>query len=437
VVSHPPRPTAAPLRVVRLSLDALVPDPANARLHGQVNLDAITASLRRFGQAEPLVVQAGTRRVIAGHGRLAAMQALGWTEADVVELEVEGTDATALGIALNRSASLAEWDDGALARILEQLRAEDALDGVGFTGEDIDALLDELADESPAELEDPGPEDPPEVPVSRPGDLWLLGEHRLLCGDSTAAADVARVMAGERAALCATDPPYLVDYTGDRPNDSGKDWTASYREIDIKDADGFFRAVFTRVLEVLAPKAAIYCWHAHKRSGLIQRVWEDLGIVDHQQVIWVKPCATFGRVYWHFRHEPCVMGWRKGSQPEHDGRHDLDSVWEVDWEGKARVATDHPTSKPVELFRRPMHKHTRPRDVCFEPFSGSGSQLIAGEELGRRVRALEISPAFVDVAVLRWQAATGKAATLEATGETFETVAAGRRAEAASAEPAP
>ena len=229
----------------------------------------------------------------------------------------------------------------------------------------------------------------------------------------------ARATFSGTTALVATDPPYLVNYTGERPNDSGKDWTENYREIDIKDADGFFRSVFTNVLEVIAPKAAIYCWHAHKRSGLIQKVWHELGILDHQQIVWVKPAAVFGRVYWHFRHEPCVMGWRKGSQPEHDGSHEFDSVWEVDWEGKARVATDHPTSKPTELFARPMRKHTRPGDTVFEPFSGSGSQIIAAEALGRRCRGLEISPAFVDVAIKRWQGATEKDAVLEETGETF------------------
>jgi len=150
--------------------------------------------------------------------------------------------------------------------------------------------------------------------------------------------------------------------------------------------------VFTNVLSVLGPHAAVYCWHAHKRSGLIQRVWADLGIVDHQQIIWVKPASVFGRVYWHFRHEPCVMGWRQGQQPEHDGNHEFDSVWEVDWEGRARVQTDHPTSKPIELFARPMRKHTKVGDVVFEPFSGSGSQLIAAERERRRCRALELAP---------------------------------------------
>src|SRR5262249_10884884 len=129
------------------------------------------------------------------------------------------------------------------------------------------------------------------------------------------------------------------------------------------------------------------------------------------------------RVYWHFRHEPCMMGWRKGSKPDHDGNHEFDSVWQVDWDGKARLGgNEHPTSKPPELFARPMREHTRPGYVCFEPFSGSASQILSGEQLGRRVRAIEIEPAFVDVAVRRWENATGKSATLDASGETFDAV---------------
>jgi DNA modification methylase len=135
---------------------------------------------------------------------------------------------------------------------------------------------------------------------------------------------------------------------------------------------------------------------------------------------------VFGRVYWHFRHEPCVMGWRQGDKPEHDGVHDHDSVWEVDWEGKARFSGDHPMTKPVELFVRPIKKHTKPGDVVFEPFCGSGSQTIAAERTGRRCRAIEISPPFVDVAIRRWQKATGQEATLDGDGRTFNEVAAER-----------
>ncbi len=419
--------TPCGLSIRRISLEDLHLDPSNVRTHDDLNLDAISASLTRFGQAEPLVVQASTGRVVGGNGRLTAMRALGWTACDIVELDLDDTQAAALSIALNRTAELAGWDDEGLARMLDQLRSEDALDGVGFDDADIDALLADLDIAESQDLQDPGPPPAPVAPVSRLADIWHLDKHRLLCGDSTAPQDVSRVMNGDLASLVSTDPPYLVDYTGERPNNSGKDWSADYREIDITDADGFFRAVFTNVLSVLAPHAAIYCWHAHKRSGLIQSVWHDLGILDHQQIVWVKPTSVFGRVYWHFRHEPCVMGWRKGSQPEHDGGHDHDSVWEIDWEGAQRiVGNEHPTQKPVEIFARPMRKHTKPGDVVFEPFSGSGSQLIAAEQLGRRCRAMEVSPAFVDVAVRRWQEATGKVAMLEGDGRTFDEVKADR-----------
>jgi DNA modification methylase len=409
-------------------LDDLHQDPGNVRTHGERNMEAIRESLAQFGQVEPLVVQEKTGRVIGGNGRLEAMTQLGWDECEVVRLDLDDQRATALGIALNRTADLAGWDESGLATLLEALREEDALEGVGYTDDDLDELVKQLRDQEEADkdLDDDGPDDPPEVAVAKLGDLWTLGDHLLLCGDSTNLKDVQRVMAGDKAALVATDPPYLVDYTGERPNNSGKDWTDSYREIDIKDADGFFKAVFTNVLEVLGHKAAIYCWHAHKRCGDIQRIWRDLGILDHQQIIWVKPASVFGRVYWHFRHEPCVMGWKQGDKPEHDGVHDFDSVWEVDWEGKARFSGPHPTCKPVELFTRPMKKHTKPGDIVFEPFSGSGTQLIAAERTGRLCRAIEISPPFVDVAILRWQKATGQDATLDGDGRTFTEIEAER-----------
>ena len=141
----------------------------------------------------------------------------------------------------------------------------------------------------------------------------------------------------------------------------------------------------------------------------------------------MKPASVFGRVYWHFRHEPCVMGWKKGDQPEHDGVHEHDSVWEVDFDGKARsTGAEHPTSKPTELFERPIRKHTKPGDIVYEPFSGSGSQLIAAERTGRHCRAMEISPPFVDVAIRRWEKATGRQATLYGDGRTFAEIAAER-----------
>jgi DNA modification methylase len=418
------------LAVRRVPIASLLPDPANARKHGEQNLDAIVASLRRFGQAEPLVVQAKTGRVIAGHGRLLAMRQLGWTECDTVELDVDDLKATALGIALNRTAELAEWDEPVLAKILGELKSIDEIEGVGFSVAEIDDLIAEIdAQAGVRDVNDDGPEPPPVDPVSQAGDLWTLADHRLLCGDSTNAEDVARVMAGEKAALLATDPPYCVNYTGmDRPihdgRPSGKDWSHVYREIDIEDLGVFLNGVFTAVLPHVRDDAGIYIWHAHVQQPTIAATFEQHGLLLHQVCVWIKPVATFGHSYYRWKHEPCAFGWRRGHKPAH-GFGQLDSVWEVDWDGKARVVgNEHPTEKPTKLFEIPIEVHTKAGAVVIEPFSGSGSQIIAAEKLRRRCRAIEIQPAFVDVAIRRWQKATGREAMLN--GKTYRDVAAER-----------
>jgi DNA modification methylase len=428
----PHGPSDAPgLAIRRVALDTLHLDPANAREHGPENMEAIVGSLKRFQQVEPLVVQKSTGRVIGGNGRLVAMKKLGWTECDIVELDIDDLTATALGIGLNRTSDLASWDEPTLAKLLTELKANDALDGVGYSPEDLDTLLAELGDSAgPAEIDDPGPEVPPEEPVTGPGDLWLLGDHRLLSGDSTKPEDVERVMAGEKAILIATDPPYCVDYTGmDRPvhdgKPSGKDWSHVYREVDIKDLGEFLDKVFTAVLPSLAKEAALYVWHAHLQQPVIAETFERHGLNLHQVLVWVKPSATFGHSYYRWRHEPCAFGWRRGYKPKH-GYGTLDTVWEVDWDGKARITTFHPTSKPPRLFEIPMESHTRPGAVVLEPFAGSGSQLIAAERLRRRARAVEISPAFVDGTIRRWEKATGKDAIFDGSGKTFKQVAAER-----------
>lgn len=432
------------LRKVRAS--TLKPSPKNWRVHPKSQRNALQGILAEVGYADALLareLEDGTLELIDGHLRAETTPDM---EVPVLVLDVNEEEANLLLASIDPLAAMAEADAGKLEALLGGLKTESEALAAMF------ADLRSNAEISAATITEDEVPEPLPVAVSQRGDLWVLpmadgGEHRLLCGDSTDHRDVLKVMAGEQAALCATDPPYLVDYTGSRPmkgnKDSGKDWSHVYHEIDIKDADGFFTKLFTNVLQVLAPKAAIYCWHAHRRCGLIQRIWGELGILDHQQVIWVKPTSVFGRVYWHFRHEPCMMGWRKGSQPVHDNDHAFDSVWEIGWEtlaakateagadsaapdaGKSRVSgNEHPTQKPVEIFARPMRKHTRAKDVVFEPFSGSGTQLIAAEQLSRRCRAIEIEPVFVDVAIRRWQKLTGRAVKHFSTGETWDERAA-------------
>lgn len=413
---------------VRVPLSRLQVDPSNPRTHPQENLAAIQGSLARFGQVEPLLVQAGTWRIVGGHGRLLAMQALGWTEADVRLLQIDDLTATALSIALNRTAETAIWDEACLGRLLSELKAADSLAGVGYSEAELDTLLASLRD--PGDVHDEGPEEPPAKPVSRAGDLWTLGEHRLLCGDSTKAEDVARVLGGEKASLLSTDPPYCVEYTGDnRPihdgKRSGKDWSHVYREVDIKDLGEFLDGFLTAALPHVQEDAPVYLWHAHVQQPVVAAVFERHGLLFHQVLVWVKPCAVFGHSYYQWQHEPCAFGWRKGHKPKH-GTAQLSSVWQEGWDGKARFTGDHPTTKPTRLFEIPMEQHTKPGELVLEGFSGSGSQIIAAEKLARRCSALEIQPAFVDVALKRWQTATGKAAKLEETGQSFAAVAAER-----------
>ncbi len=389
---------AKELRPLARPLESLREDPKNARVHGEENVRAIEASLRAHGQRKPIVVKEGY--VLAGNGTLRAARRLGWESLACVEYEGPLVLARAFAIADNRSAEQATWDPEVLALALEEADAQGLLEATAWGREEADELLGQALAEAAGEAEDPGPEEPSLEPVSKPGELYLLGPHRLLCGDATNKEDVARLMEGKKAALCATDPPYVCDYTGVRHEGAGKDWSKLYQEIPSEDAESFFRAVFANVLLATREDAAIYCWHAHKRQALISKVWAELGILDHQQIVWVKPKASNGFSFWPYRHEPCLMGWRKGNKPEHDGEnsHEVTSVWEIDWDGKKGPPRDaeHPTQKPLEIFGIPIRKHTKPGEVVFEPFLGSGSQLVAAAKEGRRCFGLEISPAFCD-----------------------------------------
>jgi hypothetical protein len=260
--------------------------PSNPRVNDKA-VEPVAASLRRFGWQQPIVARP-TGEVIAGNTRLKAATKLGQTTVPVVWFDGTDLDATAYQIADNRTAEYAEWDDSALAKLLQDLRAEDALDGVGYTSSDIDELLREIAAGTPAEnVNDPGPGDPSGAPITTRGELWLLGEHRLLCGDSTSAEDMARLLNGERAALLSTDPPYCVNYTGnDRPihdgKPSGKDWTHVYREVDIADLGVFLDGVFKATLPHLQQGTAVYVWHAHVQQPTIAAVFERHGLLLHR-----------------------------------------------------------------------------------------------------------------------------------------------------------
>jgi DNA modification methylase len=401
--------------------DKAIPYARNARICPESAVAKVAASIQEFGWRQPIVVdQAGV--ILAGHTRLLAARRLGLKQVPVhVASGLTAAQAKAFRLMDNRSNQETSWDLELLPLELEELLAleiDPAL--TGFAAEEIAALL-----ATPSEgLCDPDelPEIP-EEPISKPGDLYLLGAHRLLCGDATNAVDVRRLMAGERAALMATDPPYLVNYDGgNRPQTWAKDGRAISSEEKTRHWDDYvdydssveFYSDFlkTAIAGALADNPAIYQWHASMRVEVVLQSWRAAGLLAHQQLIWYKSRPVLTRQHYLWDFEPMMYGWIRGHLPDLKPPNNARTVWPVDQRAGTEegLGAVHPTIKPVELIRRCIEYHTRAGGLLYEPFSGSGTALIAAELTGRRCYALELAPAYVDVAVTRWQRFTGKTA---------------------------
>jgi DNA modification methylase len=428
-----------PEQIEQWPVARLKPYERNPRLHSDDQVAKVAASIASYGWTVPLLVTEDGE-VIAGHGRLLAARHLGFDEVPVIRLShLSPEQVRAYRVADNQLVLAGAWDEELLAAELHALNeAGFDLDLTGFVQEELDQLLAPLDEGDGLAGEDVIPE-PPVNPVSRTGDLWLLDEHRLLCGDSTKADDVIRLMNSEKAILFATDPPYLVDYDGtNHPSkqggpDKNKDWGASYGITwdDSSQGPELYEGFIRQAIEhAVLPNAAWYCWHASRRQAMVEGVWEKFGAFVHQQIVWAKDRGILTRSYYLWQHEPCFFGWLKGNKPPRISDDYPSTVWTLPTV-KVGEKTEHPTSKPVEVFAIPMRQHTRPGEVCYEPFSGSGSQIIAGATTGRRVYAIEISPQYVDVAVRRWQTASGRTAMLDADGRSFDEIAGERLPQAA------
>ncbi|MBF0097166.1 MAG: DNA modification methylase [Magnetococcales bacterium] len=437
------------LQIEHWSLDRLTPYARNPRRNDEV-VDRMVGAIREFGFRIPIVARSDGM-VVDGHLRLKAARRLGMEEVPVVLADdLSEAQIKAFRLLANQSANWAQWDDDLLRVELEELRSMDYdLEMTGFDLSEIDKMLVSEGDgsEEGAGGDESSVPEPPKNPVTRPGDLWVLGEHRLLCGDSTKAEDVIRLMNGERAVLFATDPPYLVDYDGtNHPQnsnrkakvargdtsgtDGNKDWSATYGVTwdDSKQGPELYEKFIQAAIDhAITDHAAWYCWHASKRQSMVESVWEKMGAFVHQQIIWNKPSPVLTRTHYLWKHEPCFYGWIRGNRPEK--LEDTEPAYSV-WDIKGLTGDDrpeHPTPKPLECFGIPMRQHVPVGGLCFEPFSGSGSQIMAGEANHRRVYAVEISPVYVDVAVQRFIQATGKIVYLDGSGgKTFADVAAER-----------
>ena len=398
------------------SVDEAKLDPANENVHDEGSIAAIAASLKRYGQRTPIVVNKKTGYIAKGNGTWLAARLNGWTKLAMVLVTDDATTHTGYRLADNRTAQLAHFDEERLsASILLLKEQEEDLYG----SLQLEALAAELTQAIPEVAQDDVPL-PPKTAITKPGDLWLLGEHRILCGDSTKEDDVARLMNGERAGLMNTDPPYGIAYSSEDLHPNGKKNQAAIANDDLADEklQQFLEKCFRAAAgNALLPKAAWYLWHAHLTQGFFAAAAAAANVVLHRQIIWVKPVLVFGRGQYHWKHEPCFMGWVKGKQPPDYGagndERNQTTVWELQSISQLeRKEFDHASPKPVELFTIPILKHLKAGEICYEPFSGSAPQIIAAEQLGRRCFAMEIEPRYIDVAVTRWEKLTGKKAKL-------------------------
>ena len=401
-------------------LSGLTPYAKNSRTHSPEQVDQIAASMKEFGFTNPILVDE-TGTIIAGHGRVLAAQKLGILEAPVM-IARGWTEAQrrAYVIADNKLALNAGWDMSKLTAELGDLKGFGFdLGLMGFSGQELAAMSATAI----------GRTDPDEVPepwaraVTQAGDVWLLGGHRLVCGDSTDAGAVEACLGQEKPHLMVTDPPYGVEYAPDWRNkatraDGSKIGASALGKVE-NDGKADWRDAWA-----LFPGDVAYIWHAGVHSGTVA---ESLQATDFQlraQIVWRKNNFAIGRGDYHWQHEPAWYAVRKGAKGHWQGDRKQSTVWDI--AKPAKSETGHGTQKPVECMKRPIENNSVAGNAVYEPFSGSGTTIIAAEQTARRCLAIELNPIYVDVAIRRWEAFTGRKATLQATGQTFEDVADAR-----------
>lgn len=404
-------------KIEQWPITKLLPYARNARTHSDEQVAQIAASIAEFGFTNPILAGADGV-IVAGHGRLSAAHKLGLELVPVVVLEhLNPTQRRALVIADNRIAENAGWDEAMLRIELVTLQDDDF--DVSLTGFDADALADLLEDgNNDGQTDDDAVPEITETPISRPGDVWLLGGHRLLCGDSTKAECFESLLQGEQVDMVFTDPPYNVNYAN-----TAKDKMRGTNRAILNDnlGDGFYDFLLAALMPTIAScRGGIYVAMSSSELDVLQSAFREAGGKWSTFIIWAKNTFTLGRSDYQRQYEPILYGWPEGATRHWCGDRDQSDVWQIKKPHKNDL---HPTMKPVELVERAIRNSSRPGNVVLDPFGGSGTTLIAAEKSGRLARLIELDPKYVDVIVRRWQDWTGKQATRESDGVVFDQVA--------------
>jgi DNA modification methylase len=392
------------VKITQKKVTELIPYVKNSRTHSDEQVAQIAASIKEFGWTNPILVD-GSNGIIAGHGRLMAARKLGHKEVPTIELaDLTETQKKAYIIADNRLALNAGWDNELLTIELNDLLADGfALELLGFDPKELDALLEPEVVEGLTD-EDAVP-DVPDEPTTKLGDIYKLGNHRLMCGDSTSIDAVDELMDGQKADMVFTDPPYGVDYDGGHATDK--------RRTKLENDDKTLMYAGALPIAYMASKdgAALYLWFADRFAKDVLIALDECNFQVRTWIIWNKNLAQFGAIgaQYKTKHEPCIYAFKKGKAPFWNGPNNEVTVWDVKRHSKNQF---HPTQKPVELPVRAMENSSKGGDTVLDLFGGSGSTLIACEKINRHARLMELDPKYCDVIVKRWEDFTGKKAVL-------------------------
>jgi len=397
--------------VTTMKIDDLIPYVNNARTHSDSQVDQIAASINEFGFTNPILIDEHNT-IIAGHGRVMAAKKLGMESVPVIMAKGwTKAQVKAYTLADNKLALNAGWDNELLAIEFAELQELDFdLDLTGFSLDEVGALVDKLVQEGLTD-EDAVP-DVTETPVTVLGDVWILGNHRLMCGDSTSIDAVEKLMDGKQADMVVTDPPYNVDYEG-RTKDA---LTIENDKMGNADFYQFLLDTFTTAYSVLKDGASIYVFHADMEGVNFRTSFVDAGFKLSQICIWAKQTMVMGRNDYHWKHEPVLYGWKPTAAHNWESDRKQTTLWNFDRPFRNDV---HPTMKPIDLIEYPINNSSKAGQVVLDLFGGSGSTLIACEKTGRNARLMELDPKYCDVIVKRWQEFTGNKAVHAETGEAF------------------